>query len=143
MRIKAIIKTHMSNPKILILLLGVLIHSTTGFLTVLCHGSDGQTMVELTAQAHCECPEDLAIEEANADSSIFSDKQGHCTDSLYTLNVIFTLQEKAKQFTIQVVAATLSTKSEATDVSPVPDFSSHTQPVSSFHTPLRTIILLA
>ena len=133
----------MLKQKITILLLGLFFSPLTGFLTVLCHGSDGHTAVEPVIHNHCECPETSAQGELAEFSIEFSADHGHCTDSAGTLNIIVATQKKTRHSTSKIVIGNFFLKSDLSHIWSVYGLTLRNQEFSSFYTPLRTVILLA
>jgi len=137
----------MPKQKVTILLIGIVFLSPlSGFLTVICHGSDGHIAVEPLVHNHCECPEigEAEHQDKIAGSSIESAADhGHCKDSIATSGLIFSTRKNVKTSIYKVFSANLFLKSNSTlSRSFFGYLSTRSHELSSFFTPLRTIILL-
>ena len=138
----------MLKLKVTILFVGLTCFSfISGFSTVICHGADGHIALELPVHNHCKCPETDQNDKQNkfAGTTIRSSTEHeHCKDTIVTPNILLPMRKNVKSSTHKFFAANLSLK-------PIP---THTRlllrhlavwgsELSSFHTPLRSIILLA
>ena len=131
----------MMRQKLTIVLLGLMwILSTRGFSTVTCYGADGHIAVEAIGHNHCQCPE--SGETGNDSVSIrASFDHDHCTDTMVPSNV-FAPNSKSTFQKVTVLTFVLHSLSSCSS----PDLrcsTLHSFGFSPFHTPLRTIVLLA
>jgi hypothetical protein len=114
-----------------------------GVFTVICHGSDGHVALEPLAHNHCDCHETDETSPIKTDNGMSGD-HGHCTDVEVASGVLFS--ERAIKQTLSVfMTAANSAFLSFTGQNEIL-FGINTPPDKdfiSFHTPLRTIILLA
>ena len=118
----------------------------TSSFTVICHGSDGHIALEPVAHNHCLCPEsneNVPQGDSNDSLILFTNGHSHCKDILAASSIIISIR-KIKPQLAKVFVQGLYIKSISNHVS-----SSFKYPLlwntelSSFFTPLRSIILLA
>jgi hypothetical protein len=138
----------MVKYKLTILFIALMsVSSTSGAFTAICHGSDGHIAVEPLAHNHCECPETSEADDqdkAAGGSIVTATDHGHCKDSIATSNFIFSIRKNVKTSICKVFSANLFLKSNSTlNKSLFGYLSTQSHELSSFFTPLRTVILLA
>jgi hypothetical protein len=123
------------------------VSSTGGAFTAICHGSDGHIAVEPLLHNHCECPGtgEAVDQDKVAGSSIESAADhGHCRDSIAASNFIFSIRKNVKTSIHNVFSANIFLKSDSTHSKSFFGYlSAQNHDLSSFFTPLRTVILLA
>lgn len=134
----------MLEKKVTILLIGLMCFgSISGFFTVICHGSDGHVAVEPVVHNHCQCPE-TGDEDKHGNIAITaSDDHGHCRDSIASPDVIIPTRKNVRLSTHKVFTNNLALNPIST--SPPSVFSRFTargDDLSSFYSPLRTVVLL-
>ncbi|MHC4122845.1 MAG: hypothetical protein ACYSSI_04665 [Planctomycetota bacterium] len=121
--------------------------SISSLLTVICHAADGHTAVEPVWHDHCECPEpDGSGHQKNSSESgiDLSSDHSHCRDSLAMSNLVISVHKNIKPEHDKVFKQNFYQKSISGHMT-----SSVKYPLlcnielSSFFTPLRTVILLA
>ena len=136
----------MLKRKMTILLVGPMcISFVSGFSTVICHGADGHVALKLPVHNHCECPETGHNGgQNNAGATIgFSADHEHCKDTVVAPNVL-PIRKNVKPSTLKIFIAKLTPKPIlAYTPSFLSRFATQSGELSSFHTPLRSIILLA
>jgi len=137
----------MLTRKVTIWLLGLMCLSpVTGFLTVVCHGSDGHIGIESVTHNHCPCPE--TTETGNQDKfaapAIHSSADhGHCRDTTAASSIVISARKNVKLSTQKILISHISRKVDAADASSDIGLAAYSNTSSAFHTPLRTVILLA
>ena len=134
----------MLKRKVTILLIGLMCFSSvSGFFTVICYGSDGHVAVESAGHNHCECDENEGQERA-AVRLIESADHDHCMDAIAISNITASTQKNIKLSTYKVFRATLFLQTVSTHTASGRGYSIATSDaLSSFFTPLETVILLA
>ena len=136
----------MLKQKLTICLLGLMcLSSVSGVLTVICYGPDGHTAVEAVVHNHCECSE--TTETGNKDKFAVAaidslTDHNHCKDTIATSSIVAPARKNVKQSVHKILITTLLQKSNVADASICNSVALSNQS-SSFHMPLRTIILLA
>jgi len=133
------------NPTILLIAL-MCISSTSGAFTAICHGSDGHIAVEPLVHNHCACSKaSQADSHEFAGGSIVSvDDHGHCKDSIATSSYIFSTRKNVKTSIHKAFSANLFLNSAPTHSRSLSGYlAAESNELSSFYTPLRTVILLA
>jgi len=138
----------MLKRKITILLVGLMcISFVSGFPAVICHGPDGHVAIEPPAHNHCECSETGQDEKQTTYTGTtidFSADHEHCKDTVVTPNVLLPIQKNFKPSTSKIFIAKLTPKPIlAYTPSLLSCFAAQSSELPSFHTPLRSIILLA
>ena len=138
----------MLKRKVTILLMGLIcIGCVSGSFTVICHGPDGHVAIEPVVHNHCECPETGQNEKQNkyAETTIdFSADHEHCKDTVVTPNILLPIRKNVKPSTLKIFIAKLIPKPIlAYTPSFLSRFATQSGELSSFHMPLRSIILLA
>ena len=114
---------------------------------VICYGANGHIAVEPVWHNHCECPESDGsghqkdLHESGID---MSNAHSHCKDTLATSSVVISVRKNIKPQLAKIFVQSLYQKSISNHMT-----SSFRYPLlwntelSSFFTPLRTVILLA
>lgn len=138
----------MLKRKVTILLAGLMcISFVNGFPAVICHGPDGHVAIEPPAHNHCECSETAQDEKQTTYTGAtidFSANHEHCKDTVVIPNVLLTIRKNVKPSTSKIFIAKLTPKAIlAYTHSFLSRFATQSGELSSFHTPLRSIILLA
>jgi len=135
------------NKIITLLIALICVSPISGSFTVICHGDDGHIAVEPILHNHCECHESEggSHQKDSSDSSIdFSTDHSHCKDTLAASGVVISVRKNTKTQLVKVFVQGLYQKSISNHMT-----SSFRHPffwnteLSSFFTPLRTIVLLA
>jgi hypothetical protein len=132
--------------KVTILLVGLMCFSSvSGFSSVICHGPDGHVAIEPLVHSHCECPETGQKQNKYAGTTIdFSADHEHCKDTVVAPNVLLPILKNVKPSTFKIFIAKLSPKPISVHTfSFLIRFTTQSVELFSFHTPLRSIILLA
>lgn len=138
------IKKTMFKTKMTIWIMGlILISPVGGFSKVICYGPDGHIAIEPVVHNHCECPEtDSQYRLAGSFADASSDHD-HCTDKLAISGVILSIRKNIKRSS-KLVVAMLTSKTPLLDCHSILScFSVLRCEFSSFHEPLRTVILLS
>jgi hypothetical protein len=138
----------MLKQKITILLVTLICISFLGGLfTVICHGSDGHVAIETSVHSHCECPETDQNNERNKygeTTRVFSVDHEHCKHTTLAPNVLIPIRKNIKPAISKIFIAELTLKPVlAQTPSFFGCFAAYSSELSSFYTPLRSIILLA
>lgn len=138
----------MLKRKVTILLVGLICVSfISGFSSVICHGPDGHVAMEPSVHSHCECSETGQNEKQNqydGTTISFSVNHEHCKDTVVAPNVLLPIRKNVKPSTLKIFIAKLTPKPISVYAPSFLDrFAAHRSELSSFHTPLRSIILLA
>lgn len=124
----------------------ICLSSISGLFTVVCQTADGHRAVEPVWHNHCDCSEaDGGSHQENTSKAgiDISSDHSHCRDSLVTSNVIMSVR-KIRPQVVKVFVQNLYQKLITEHIT-----SAFRYPVlwntelSSFFTPLRTVILLA
>ncbi len=131
----------MKRPIVTIMLIGLLCYGTfNSAFAVLCRSVDGHVTVEPVVHSHCRCPDDSPAGIAITFDS--PSEHHHCIDSPVDSNAIVTPQKdvrlSAKPLLLKPVLMS--------DLMPLPvtfDGTFSRNGLSSFHEPLKTIVLLA
>ena len=138
----------MLKQKITIWLIGLMCSSiVNGYSTVLCHGPDGHIAIKSAVHNHCRCPDPDHNNKQNKVPErpfALSVGHGHCKDTMATQNALLPERNNIKQTIYKIFTAKLHLK---TFLNRAPSFfngfTAQGSELSSFHTPLRSIILLA
>lgn len=122
--------------------------STCDLLRVVCYGSDGHIAIETIVHKHCECPEgDETGSQYRLVGTVIdsSSDHGHCTDAAVISGVILSVRKNIKTSSCSKdVSAKLTLKTSSLSCPSILScFSTLRYKLSSFHEPLRTVILLA
>jgi hypothetical protein len=138
----------MLKQKVTIMLTGLMFFSSiSGFFTVICYGSDGHIAVEPLVHNHCECPEpDKSSHQKDSSEHCagFSSDHGHCKDTPAMSSVVISVRKNNKLRLVKVFVQGLYQKSVSNHIkSSFSYLLSWDTELSSFFTPLRTVILLA
>jgi hypothetical protein len=138
----------MIKEKIITLLIALIcVSPISGSFTVICHGANGHIAIEPVWHNHCECPESDGSGHQKKISEFgvnLSSDHSHCKDTLAASGVVFSVRKNTKTQLTKVFVLGLYQKSISNHIT-----SSFRYPLlwntelSSFFTPLRTIILLA
>lgn len=138
----------MMRQKTITALIGLMCFSLiSGSFTVICHGSDGHQAIEPVLHNHCECPEsDVDDQHGDNHSSEFflSTNHNHCKDipgdSIFSISL-----RKNNKPQIGKIPAESLYQNETSDymLSCFRCTVSHNIDLSSFFTPLQSVILLA
>jgi hypothetical protein len=133
----------MLQRKAIICLLGLMCFSpVSGFLMVICHGSDGHMAVELAVHDHCECPEAGSSGEFAFVAVGSQTDHEHCEDTIATSSVVVGVRKNIKQSIHKILTANLSPESDTSDSSFNHSLARRGCGLSSFYRPLRTVIIL-
>jgi len=138
----------MIKEKIITLLIAVMCVSLiSGSFTVICYGSDGHIAVEPILHNHCDChkSEESSHQENYSDSSVaFESDHSHCKDTLVMSGIAISVRNKVKLQLVKILEQNLYQKlvSDHMTSSFRHPFLGDTE-LSSFFTPLETVILLA
>ena len=138
----------MLKSKVIILLTGLMcLGSISGFFTVICQGSYGHIAVESTIHNHCECPETNQTDNrdnfAKTMIGLLID-HSHCKNSVPTPNIIIPARKNIKISTRKVFTTNFISQSTSTHfASSLGHWVIQVHKISSFHAPLRTVIILA
>ena len=137
----------MLKQKIIISLVALMcLSQASGFLTVICHGLDGHTAVELVAHDHCSCPEENQADHQDsfvAQTIHSSTDHEHCRDTVATSGIVTPVRKNVKLSTQKILVSHVSPKLYTADAYYDIGLAAHTNKSFSFYEPLRTIILLA
>ncbi|MHC5082554.1 MAG: hypothetical protein ACYTET_01250 [Planctomycetota bacterium] len=130
------------------LLLGLMCFSSvSGFLTVICHGSDGHVAVEPVAHDHCQCPETDTHDDRQApvEGAIYSaDCLEDCQDILAADSFVVSKRKNVRSASEKSIVATFSQPLDVTQATTFSGYlASQSHDLYSFHVPIRTIVLLA
>ena len=137
----------MLKRKVIICLLGLMCLSPiSGFLTVVCHGSDGHIAIESVVHNHCPYPE--ATETDNRDKFAAptihsSEDHDHCRDTIAASSIVISARKNVKLSTQKILISHIYRKADTTNASSDIGLAAYSNTSSAFHTPLRTVILLA
>ncbi len=138
----------MIKDKVIILLITLTcVSPMSGLFTVICYGSDGHIAVEPIGHNHCECPESAggSGQKASSEAGIgFSCNHSHCKDTPANSSVVLSVRKNIKPKLAKLFVQGLYQKSISNHMTSSFRHSLlwNTE-LSSFFTPLRTIILLA
>lgn len=137
----------MQNQKLTILLIALMCFiSVNGFFTVICHGADGHIAVEPAIHKHCQCPETPQTSDQHKFTANLIDSSTdheHCKDSIANSNILVSPRKNIKLSTHKILTPNLLLNTAAAHSSSVFSLLTRSYELSSFHTPLRTVILLA
>ena len=131
----------------ILLLVSICFSPVNGLSMVICHGANGHIAVEPVWHNHCGCPEsgETGHQENSHESGInLSNAHSHCKDILVTSGLTVSVRKNIKPQLAKVLVQSLYQKSISNHMT-----SSFRYPLlwntelSSFFTPLRTIVLLA
>ena len=138
----------MIKDKVITLLIALMcVSPISGSFTVICYGSDGHIAIETILHGHCDCPEsdeNGRQRDSNGSLILFSSDHSHCKDILAASSVVISVRKNIKPQLAKLFVQGLYQKSISNHMT-----SSFRHPLlwntelSSFFTPLRTIILLA
>ena len=133
------------KDKIITLLIALIcVSPINGLFTVICYGSDGHITVEPILHNHCDCHESEGGSHQKDSSIAFSSDHSHCKDTLAASGVVISVRKNIKTQLAKVLVQSLYQKSISNHIT---SFSRHpllwNTELSSFFTPLRTVILLA
>jgi hypothetical protein len=134
----------MIKKAIPIWLIGLIIWgSTSGLFTVICHGADGHIGLEPATHSHCDCPE--TDKTSSHESGVgLSNAHDHCTDSTATSTILTPIRKSGFSFPDKIFTLDSILKSIAPCTSSILNYCAvRGYDLSSFHTPLQTIVLLA
>jgi len=135
------------NKVITLLIVLMCVSPISGLFTVICYGSDGHIAVEPIGHDHCECPESEggSGQKASSEAGIgLSCNHSHCKDSPANSTMVLSVRKNIKPQFDKVFVQSVYQKSISDHMT-----SSYRRSLlwntelSSFFTPLRTIILLA
>jgi len=138
----------MIKDNVIILLIALTcVSPMSGLFTVICYGNDGHIAVEPIGHDHCDCPESEggSGQKASSEAGIgFSCNHSHCKDSPANSNVVLSVRKNIKPQLAKVFVQSVYQKSISDHRTSSFRYSLlwNTE-LSSFFTPLRTIILLA
>ena len=129
------------------LLIGLMCFSSvSGFLTVICHGSDGHIAVEPVAHEHCQCSETDNSDDHGSLVEIAmrsATDHDHCTDTLATSSFVIPQRKEAKLASQKVAATNLIERLNPTQTTSFSGYQASQSPESgTFYAPIRTIVLL-
>jgi len=118
----------------------------SGYLTVICHGSDGQMILKPAMHNPCECPSrnetDTRGQEAAAGIVFVADHE-HCTDSGLVSLLRYPERKNDESLPLQLCIPAQAARPLLINL---PSFFSNWVTLSStvlpFHEPLKTVILL-
>jgi hypothetical protein len=117
--------------------------SVNGFLGVLCHGTDGHFALEAAIHTHCVLDCGQTANNSNTETATgLCFAHPHCKDSIATLNAFNPNSQKNSSshnlFTLNLVLKPILARTSS--------FSSrffvNNDSLSSFYTPLQTVVLL-
>lgn len=119
--------------------IGIFIASSmSGFLTVICHGADGHVTWEPAVHNHCSCP------DKNTDSRHkLSENHEHCTDIISSTAVFYPKKNNTFQRSKLLATKILLNQDLFLQRSLVAENPQSVFETEPFHTPLRTVVLLA
>ena len=133
----------MIKDKIIVLFIALMcVSPISSSFMVTCYGHDGHVTVEPIAHDHCDCPGSEAPSHEQKSGNGLSSDHSHCTDTLAASSVVISVSKKS-QLT-KVFAQNLYQKPISARILSSCErlFSSNTE-LSSFFTPLRSIVILA
>lgn len=135
----------MVKKTVTLLLIGLMaVSSISGSLTVVCHGADGHIAVESLVHNHCECPQDGQQGDITLIGNNCPGEHGHCQDYVLASHLITPSNNAQKQSIHQSFTPCLIHPVDSLiHLSLLGNFSSQDDKLPAFHTPLRTVILLA
>ena len=138
----------MIKDKVIILLIALMsLSPISSSFAVICYGSDGHITLEPIFHDHCDCPEseeDSRQKDSCEPSFTFSDNHSHCKDTLATSSAVIPDPKNAKPKLAKVFVQSIYHKSISNNTAFSYMYSLlWDTALSSFFTPLRTIILLA
>lgn len=137
----------MFKQKVTIWLVGLICFSSAGgFSKVICCGSDGHIALEPVFHKHCECPKpDETSSQCRLSGPIIESMpgHGHCTDTVAISGVIISVRKNIKSSTDKLIATKITSKTTSLYCPTLlSHFLARGSKLSSFHEPLRTVILL-
>jgi len=138
----------MTKDRLITLLIALLcIGPISSSFTVICYVSYGHIAVESILHDHCDCPESEGGSQQKDSSEAgvgLSSNHSHCTDILATSSLVVSVRKNLKPQLVKVFVQGFCQKfiSNLMTSSFRYPFSWDTE-LSSFFTPLRTVILLA
>ena len=138
----------MIKDKVITLLIALMcVSPISGSFTVICYASEGHIAVEPILHDHCDCPEsdeNGSGRDSNGSLIFISNDHSHCNDTSATSNLAISVRRNIKPQLAKVYIQGLYHKSISTHVT---SFFKHpllcNTELSSFFSPLQTIILLA
>ena len=133
----------MTKDKLLILLIALMcVSPVSSSFMVICHGSDGHISIESADHDHCDCPGSEGDSHEQEPGNGLSSNHSHCKDTLAASSIVISALKKhqlartfAQSLYQQPISARITTSCERL-------FSTNTE-LSSFFTPLRSIVILA
>ena len=122
-------------------------NSMGGFLFSICHGSDGHVAIEALSHHHCNCEDSDKIYANRASLvtlNIYPAEHSHCKDFRLISNLLLEVRKNVKSFSSKVFYKSIFVRwiTFFTQVDSCKSFLDINQ-LFSYHTPLRTIILLS
>ena len=151
-----VIRIFFTNPNcmrkqiIIILLIGLMFsNSVSGFMTVICHGTDGHICVEPVNHSHCDCS---IQNELNSEvqeippeiSGVLFDDHIHCTDTLRELIFYAIKPNNLKPSILKILTSNFfCSLIKVYNYSPDTYLISNINNLSDFFIPLQTIVILA
>lgn len=134
----------MLRQRITILLIGLICFNfVSGFLTVICHGSDGDITVKYTGHSVCKCTDDVEVEIPTKAILDDTTDHKHCNDFIASSDIIPTKKE-LKHFINKGFTTFFTSHLISEQISPIYSRSiEQSTELSPFFMPLQTIILLA
>lgn len=137
----------MLMQKVTIMLMGLMCFSSISGFFCVCHGSDGHIALELAVHNHCNCTKigetNNQNEFSNTVISSLTD-HCHCRDFTTASNTIISEGKNGRFSTHKVLTANLFQKPISTySLSIFRYIIAQDSELSSFYTPLQTVIILA
>lgn len=134
----------MNRQKITILLMAaVCLSSMSGFTTVICCGVNGGVAIEPVAHGHCGCSHAADAEDTGAAMKA-SAGHDHCRDSLVMSGALRPDWKNGGSSQYKLTAFHCIQNQAASSISSAKDsYAACGIDFLSFHTPLRTIIILS
>ena len=133
----------MIKDKLLILFIALMcVSPVSSSFMVICYGNDGHVSIESADHDHCDCPGSEAPSHEQEFSNGLSSDHSHCKDTLAASSIVISVLKKQKL--AKVFAQNLYQKPISARIKSSCErlFSSNTE-LSSFFTPLRSIVILA
>lgn len=133
----------MCERKISIWLVGLMcISSMGGFTKVICDGPDGHIAMEPAVHNHCQCPGTNNEHESQA--GVITADHEHCLDTVAITGIMVPVRKSIKHSTDKPITAKASSIANSLFCeSLLSHFGVRRCESTSFHEPLRTIVLLA
>ena len=133
--------------KMIILLLALMYFIVgSGFFMVVCHGYDGHIAIEQVVHNHGWHSEDGGISEQSlvGKAVIGYSDHTHCKDSLITSTAVISIQKNVRYSIYKVITASFVLKMFSSQSSYLfSELVRQNCELSSYHRPLRTVIILA